>query len=67
MQTYVGTASPFNFNGLVRHYFLRRGSNMADIQVNLLGKGERKLKSHEIAKQVRARLLPIAQGLPAPT
>ena len=61
-QTYVGTASPYNFNGLVRHYFLRRGSNMADIQVNLLGKGERKLKSHEIAKQVRARLLPIARA-----
>ncbi len=61
-QTYVGTASPYNFNGLVRHYFLRRGSNMADIQVNLLGKGERKLKSHEIAKQVRNRLLPIARA-----
>ncbi len=61
-QTYVGTASPYNFNGLVRHYFLRRGSNMADIQVNLLGKGERKLKSHEIAKQVRTRLLPIARA-----
>ena len=40
LQTYVGTASPFNFNGLVRHYYLRRGSNVADIQVNLLGKGE---------------------------
>ncbi|MBL0160749.1 MAG: efflux RND transporter permease subunit [Bryobacterales bacterium] len=61
-QTYVGTASPYNFNGLVRHYFMRRGSNMADIQVNLLGKGERKLKSHEIAKQVRTRLLPIARA-----
>ncbi|MCC7153110.1 MAG: efflux RND transporter permease subunit, partial [Bryobacterales bacterium] len=61
IQTYVGTASPYNFNGLVRHYFLRRGANVADIQVNLLGKGERSLKSHEIAKQVRTRLLPIAQ------
>ncbi len=60
LQTYVGTASPFNFNGLVRHYYLRHGSNVADIQVNLLGKGERKLQSHEIAKQVRTRLLPIA-------
>ena len=60
LQTYVGTASPFNFNGLVRHYYLRRGSNIADIQVNLLGKGDRKLKSHDIAKQVRLRLLPIA-------
>ncbi len=60
LQTYVGTASPFNFNGLVRHYYLRSGSNVADIQVNLLGKGDRKLQSHEIAKQVRQRLLPIA-------
>jgi multidrug efflux pump subunit AcrB len=60
LQTYVGTASPFNFNGLVRHYYLRHGSNVADIQVNLLGKGDRKLQSHEIAKQVRTRLLPIA-------
>ena len=60
LQTYVGTASPFNFNGLVRHYYLRRGSNVADIQVNLLGKSDRKLQSHEIAKQVRLRLLPIA-------
>ena len=55
-----GTASPFNFNGLVRHYYLRRGSNVADIQVNLLPKGERKLQSHEIARQVRQRLLPVA-------
>ena len=41
-QTYVGTAAPYNFNGLVRHYFLRPGSNVADIQVNFVGKGERK-------------------------
>ena len=60
LQTYVGAASPFNFNGLVRHYYLRRGSNVADIQVNLLGKGERKLQSHAIARQVRTRLLPVA-------
>ena len=37
LQTYAGIASPYNFNGLVRHYFLRRGSNVADIQVNLSG------------------------------
>jgi multidrug efflux pump subunit AcrB len=61
VQTYVGTASPYNFNGLVRHYFLRSAANMADIQVNLLGKGERDLKSHEIAKKVRERLSPIAE------
>ena len=60
VQTYVGTASPYNFNGLVRHYYLRRGSNVADIQVNLLPKGARNLQSHEIAKQVRHRLQPIA-------
>jgi len=60
LETYVGTASPFNFNGLVRHYYLRRGANVADIQVNLLSKSERKLQSHEIAKQMRQRLLPVA-------
>ena len=41
VQTYAGTASPYNFNGLVRHYYLRRGPNVADIQVNLLPKGAR--------------------------
>jgi multidrug efflux pump subunit AcrB len=60
LQTYAGAASPFNFNGLVRHYYLRRGSNVGDIQVNLLPKHDRKLQSHEIAKQVRTRLLPVA-------
>jgi multidrug efflux pump subunit AcrB len=60
IQTYAGTASPYNFNGLVRHYYLRRGPNVADIQVNLLPKGRRDLQSHEIAKQVRVRLEPIA-------
>jgi multidrug efflux pump subunit AcrB len=61
IQTYAGTASPFNFNGLVRHYYLRRGSNVADLQVNLLSKNARKLQSHDIAKQVRARLVPVAE------
>ena len=56
-----GNGSPYNFNGLVRHYYLRSGPNVADIQVNLLPKGARKLQSHEIAKQVRQRLLPIAE------
>ena len=60
VETYAGAASPFNFNGLVRHYYLRQGSNVADIQVNLQPKGDRKLQSHEIAKQVRRRLLPVA-------
>ncbi|MCS6951404.1 MAG: efflux RND transporter permease subunit [Bryobacterales bacterium] len=61
LQTYVGTAAPYNFNGLVRHYFLRRGSNVADIQVNLLPKHERDLQSHDIAKRVREQLVPVAR------
>src|SRR3954451_4286584 len=60
LQTYVGTASPYNFNGLVRHYYLRKGANVADVQINLQSKNERKLQSHDIAKQVRGRLQPIA-------
>jgi multidrug efflux pump subunit AcrB len=52
-QMYVGTSSPYNFNGLVRHYFLRRGANVADIQVNLAPKGERTSQSHAIATRVR--------------
>jgi multidrug efflux pump subunit AcrB len=61
VQTYAGTASPYNFNGLVRHYYMRRGPNVADIQVNLLPKSARDLQSHEIAKQVRTRIQPIAE------
>jgi multidrug efflux pump subunit AcrB len=57
---YVGTAAPYNFNGLVRHYFLRREPHSADIQVNLLPKGERKAQSHDIAKRVRPELMRIA-------
>ena len=60
-QIYVGVAAPFNFNGLVRHYFLRNGANVADIQVNLVGKSERKAKSHDIAKRVRPRVAAIAE------
>jgi multidrug efflux pump subunit AcrB len=59
-QIYVGAASPFNFNGLVRHYYLRQGSFMADIQVNLAGKHLRNQQSHEIAKRVRTALKKIA-------
>jgi multidrug efflux pump subunit AcrB len=61
LQTYSGIASPYNFNGLVRHYFLRRGPNVADIQVNLVGKSKRVLQSHDIAKRVREQLIPVAQ------
>ncbi|MDX2043020.1 MAG: efflux RND transporter permease subunit [Acidobacteriota bacterium] len=59
-QMYVGTASPYNFNGLVRHYYLRRGANVADIQVNLVGKGERDAQSHDIAKRIRPAIQQIA-------
>jgi multidrug efflux pump subunit AcrB len=59
-QMYIGTASPYNFNGLVRHYFLRRGPNVGDIQVNLVSKDERKSQSHDIAKRIRPMMQPIA-------
>ncbi len=61
-QIHAGTAGPYNFNGLVRHYDLRRGPNMADIQVNLAGKDKRKQQSHEIAKRVRPALKTIADS-----
>ncbi len=60
-QIYSGTASPYNFNGLVRHYFMRRGPTVADIQVNLLPKHHRKLQSHDIAKRVRPQIAAIAK------
>jgi multidrug efflux pump subunit AcrB len=52
-EVYAGTAAPFNFNGLVRHYFMRRGANVADVQVNLVAKGDRGRSSHAIAVAVR--------------
>jgi multidrug efflux pump subunit AcrB len=55
-QEYVGTAAPYNFNGLVRHYFLRSGSNVADIQVNFVAKGDRKAQSHDIARRLRPEI-----------
>ena len=58
-QIYAGTSSPYNFNGLVRHYFLRQGANQADIQVNLLPKDKRSAQSHEISKRVRDAIVPI--------
>lgn len=60
-QVYSGVASPFNFNGLVRHYFMRQGANVADIQVNLLPKHDRSTDSHDIAKRVRESIVPIAE------
>src|SRR5690349_15883686 len=55
-QIYSGTSGPYNFNGLVRHYFLRRGPNQADIQVNLLSLNDRKAQSHDIARRLRPEL-----------
>ncbi|MEQ8419868.1 MAG: efflux RND transporter permease subunit [Arenibacter algicola] len=55
-QSYVGTSAPITFNGLVRHYDMRGGSNMADIQVNLLDKGDRSAQSHEIASLLRPEI-----------
>lgn len=55
-QNYVGTAAPINFNGLVRHYDLRRGSNVADIQINLMDKSDRSDQSHDIAKRIRPHI-----------
>ena len=60
LQSYVGTVSPFNFNGMVRHYYLRDEPWHGDIQVMLIDKGERARSSHEIAEAARERLTPIA-------
>jgi multidrug efflux pump subunit AcrB len=60
-QIYAGTASPYNFNGLVRHYFMRSGPSVADIQVNLAPKHDRDRQSHEIAKSVRPALAAVAK------
>jgi multidrug efflux pump subunit AcrB len=59
-QIYSGTSGPYNFNGLVRHYFLRQQPNQADIQVNLLNRHERSAQSHEIARRLRPELDKIA-------
>lgn len=60
LELYIGTAAPYNFNGLVRHWFLRKGSNVADIQVNLVSKENRKFQSHDIAMRVRPEIQKIA-------
>jgi multidrug efflux pump subunit AcrB len=59
-EIYAGTAAPVNFNGLVRHYFMRRLPSGADIQVNLVGKSERSSQSHDIARRVRPAIAAIA-------
>ena len=60
-QIYAGVAAPFNFNGLVRHYFNRRGANVADLQINLTGKHERRAQSHDIARRIRPRVAAIVE------
>ena len=60
-QIYAGTASPINFNGLVRQYYLREASHLGDIQVNLVDKDERDRTSHEIAQLVRETIQPLAE------
>lgn len=64
-QIYAGTSGPYNFNGLVRHYFLRSQPNQADIQVNLLSRHDRKAQSHEIARRMRPALDAIAEQFSA--
>ncbi len=64
-QSYIGTAAPINFNGLLRQYYLREASNLADIQVNLLDKSLRDRKSHEIALSVREPLQAIGRDYQA--
>ena len=61
-QAYVGTASPFNFNGLVRHYYLRDQPHEADVQVNLVSKHNRSAQSHEIARRIRPEIDRIARA-----
>jgi multidrug efflux pump subunit AcrB len=60
IQVYAGTAAPFNFNGLVRHYFLRQGPEVADLQVNLAPKPEREVQSHAIAVRLRPIVVEVA-------
>lgn len=62
IQAYVGTAAPFNFNGLVRHYFYRQGAEQGELAVNLAPKKDRLRESHAIALDIRERL----KGLASP-
>src|SRR5574337_391130 len=64
IQAYAGTAAPFNFNGLVRHYYMRANPEQGDLSINLLDKSERARASHAIALDIRRRLadLPLPPG-----
>jgi multidrug efflux pump subunit AcrB len=65
VQTYAGTASPYTFNGLVRHYFIRQEPNLADLQVQLVPTDDRDEQSHDVAKRLRTALAPVARRLGA--
>jgi multidrug efflux pump subunit AcrB len=60
MELYAGTAAPFNFNGLVRHYYLRDKPEQGDVMISLLPKGDRERSSHEIALALRKKLSSLA-------
>ena len=60
-ETYIGTTSPVNFTGLVRHYYLLKGSHVADIHINFLPKGARSTQSHDIVERMRPEVQAIAQ------
>jgi multidrug efflux pump subunit AcrB len=63
IQTYVGTAAPITFNGLVRHYPWRSGTHQADLAVGLSDRHQRKIQSHDLAGELRAALAPLtAEG-----
>jgi len=62
VQVYAGTSAPFSFNGLVRHYYLRSGPHQAEVQVNLVPRGERKASSHELAKLARQMVAVLAKS-----
>jgi multidrug efflux pump subunit AcrB len=64
VQSYAGTPAPFNFNGLVRHYYLRERPELGELQVNLAARGNRKRASHDIALDLRQRLkaVPVPSG-----
>lgn len=64
-QTHAGTAAPFNFNGLVRHSFLRSEPQQGDVAINLSPKSERSRSSHDIALDIRGRIASL--GVPAGT
>jgi len=62
-QTYAGASAPFNFNGLVRHYYLRAAPEQGDVTINLVGKGQRDRASHALALEIRERV----KGLDLPS